>query len=102
VVIAVFAGTLLAAPSLAAGPVVHIHGTTFATYHFAPRRVTVTAPATVRWRWQSNAAHNVTFAKLGEASATGLSGTYKLRFETPGKFHYVCTVHGFRGAVIVN
>ena len=94
--------TLFTAPTLAAGPVVHIRGTTLTTYHFFPRKVSVVAPTTVHWRWTSNAPHNVTFTKLGEASASGTTGDYKLRFKKPGTYRYLCTIHGFTGVVTVN
>ena len=92
---------LLAAASSASGPTVHIAGSTTATYHFKPKKVTVSKGTTVHWSWSSNAPHNVTFTKLGKHSATGASGSYKLKFKHAGTFKYLCTVHGFTGKVVV-
>src|SRR5436189_57045 len=72
-----------------------------ATYAFSPDKVHVDKGATVHWSWDSNAPHNVTFDSLGEASDTGDSGSYKLKFKRAGTFKYECSVHGFKGKVIV-
>jgi plastocyanin len=95
--------SLFAASSLGAatGPLVHIRGNSFLNYKFAPRKVSVAPGTKVRWRWNSNAPHNVTFQKLGEASDTAASGSFSLKFNTPGTYRYVCTVHGFTGVVTV-
>ena len=55
----------------------------------------------MRWLWDSNAPHNVTFRHLHKQSATTAAGSYSLRFDTPGTYHYLCTVHGFTGVVNV-
>ena len=106
--LAVAAGALAAAsiaiPAAASdskGPKVAITGDSVSDYAFSPAKVTVEEGAKVTWKWQSNAPHNVTFKKLGEASADGASGTYKLTFADSGTYKYVCTIHGFRGKVVV-
>ena len=86
--------------SLASGPTVHIAGSSSATYHFKPKALTVQKGATVHWKWSSNQPHNVTFSAK-KASATGSSGSYKRTFKKPGTYRYICTVHGFRGKVVV-
>src|SRR3954453_5953065 len=78
-----------------------IAGHSDATYAFSPDKVHVDKGSTVHWNWDSNAPHNVTFGSLGEASDTGDSGTYKLRFKKAGTFRYECSVHGFKGKVVV-
>jgi plastocyanin len=100
-VLGIVIAALFAASSTAAGPTVRIKGSTLATYHFKPKTVNVSKGTTVHWSWSSNAPHNVTFSKLGKHSATGSSGTYKLTFNHRGTFRYLCTVHGFRGKVVV-
>ena len=100
VVIGIFLATLFAAPSMAQGPTVDIRGTTFSTYHFHPRKVEVVPGTVVHWSWHSNAPHNVTFTKLGKQSETGTDVTYRLRFNNPGTYRYLCTVHGFTGVVV--
>jgi plastocyanin len=92
----------IAAPATATDKLtVKIAGHNDATYAFSPDKVHVDKGATVHWSWDSNAPHNVTFNGLGEASDTGNSGSYKLRFKQAGTFRYVCSVHGFKGKVIV-
>ena len=92
----------LASASLAAGPKVTITGDSPTSYAFAPKTVEVNAGSTVHWSWDSNAPHNVTFSKLGKHSDTGASESYKLKFNKPGTYKYECTVHDFKGKIIVN
>ena len=68
---------------------------------FSPKSVSVSKGTTVKWVWRGNAPHNVTFKKLGEASDTTESGTFKLRFKQAGTYKYMCTVHGFKGKITV-
>ena len=92
----------VAAPAAATDKkVVKIVGDDDASYAFDPGKVHVDKCTTVHWSWDSNAPHNVTFKKLDEASDTGDSGSYKLKFKKAGTFKYVCTVHGFKGKVVV-
>ena len=93
-------GVYFAASSLASGPTVHIAGSTLSTYHFKPKALTVHKGTTVHWKWSSNAPHNVTFSAKRH-SATGSSGSYKRTFKKPGTYRYLCTVHGFRGKIVV-
>ena len=98
-VAAVFAA---AAPATAADKkAVTITGNDDASYAFSPGKVHVGKGSTVHWNWSSNAPHNVTFKRLGEASDTGDTGSYKLKFKKAGTFKYVCSVHDFKGKVIV-
>jgi amicyanin len=102
-VAALAALALVAASSTARGSGNHvtIAGSSITTYHFKPKRVTINAGQKVHWNWSSNAPHNVTFQKLGKHSKTGASETYSLRFNKPGTYHYLCTIHDFRGKVVV-
>ena len=69
----------LALPATAAAkPKVTITGDSINNYAFSPSKVKVSKGAKVRWSWDSNAPHNVTFAKLGEHSPTSASGSYSL------------------------
>ena len=88
--------------STSAANSVTIGGTTDATYHFQPHKLVIKKGTTVTWSWASNAAHNVTFKKLGKHSRTRASQTYKLKFRQAGTFRYLCTVHGFRGKIVVH
>ncbi len=80
---------------------VTIAGSTLSSYHFAPKTVTIGKGQKVHWSWSSNAPHNVTFKKLGKHSKTGASETYSLKFKKPGTYHYLCTIHDFKGTVVV-
>jgi plastocyanin len=97
---AAVAGLLMAGPA-AASPTVGITGDSASTYAFAPNKVEVGKGAKVHWSWDSNAPHNVTFKKLGDASATTARGSFKLKFKQAGTYKYLCTVHGFKGKVVV-
>lgn len=90
-----------AAMSLASGPTVRIKGSSSATYHFKPKALTVKKGTTVHWKWDSNAPHNVFFSAKRH-SKTGSSGSYKRTFKKKGTYRYICTVHGFRGKVVVS
>src|SRR6476620_994483 len=92
---------LLTAASLASAPTVSIIGHSPTTYAFAPQVLTIDRGTKVRWTWDSNAPHNVTFRKLGEHSKTKSQGSYSLTFAKKGTFHFICTVHDFKGKVIV-
>lgn len=87
--------------STAADPTVSISGTAPSNYSFAPATLNVSAGTKVKWNWSSNAPHNVAFKKLDEKSATSRNGSFHLKFKKPGTYKYLCTVHGFRGKVIV-
>ena len=100
VILAICLGALFAAASTAKAPTVGITGSSPADYSFQPKTVSINKGGTVHWSWSSNAPHNVTFTKLGEHSATGASGSYKLKFKHTGTFKYHCTIHGFRGKVV--
>jgi plastocyanin len=80
---------------------VTVAGAGISSYHWHPKTVTISKGQKVHWSWDSNAAHNVTFHKLGKHSKTRASETYSLRFNKPGTYHFLCTVHGFKGKVVV-
>lgn len=101
-VIGFTAAAMSSGVSAAAGPTVFINGDSEASYTFRPVKLNVDRGTKVHWQWDSNAPHNVTFRKLGKKSVTGASETYKLRFKKVGTYRYVCTVHGFRGKVVVS
>jgi plastocyanin len=96
---------LVAAPASASDvaktPKVTITGSTTSDYAFSPGTVHVKKGGKVKWNWSSNAPHNVTFKKLGHASDDMTSGSYSLKFKKTGTFKYECTLHGFKGKVVV-
>jgi plastocyanin len=67
---------------------------------FTPSKLTVVAGSTVTWNWTGGTDHNV----VGEGfeSDTQSSGAFEHRFDTPGTYGYVCTLHaGMNGKVAV-
>jgi plastocyanin len=60
---------------------------------FVSATVRVLAGGTVRWTWQGDNPHNVTFTG-GPASATQTEGEFERTFAAAGSFPYICTVHG--------
>lgn len=72
---------------------------------FIPRTITVTAGATVTWKWDDGVVpHNVTFtsSNLQLASPNQHDGTFRHTFDTPGVYKYRCTIHfNMYGTVVV-
>jgi plastocyanin len=104
-VICLVALALAVAPAsiAAGGKHVTIDGS-YGLYHFSPGTVTIKKGKTVHWSWSSDAPHNVTFGpKLGgKHSKTKMAATdFHVTFNTVGTFHYRCTVHDFKGKVVV-
>ena len=92
---------LVASPAGAATPLVRINGDSITNYKFTPPTVEIERRHAVRWEWDSNAAHNVSFRKLDKQSKTGASEHFRLKFKKKGTYRYLCTLHGFRGKVVV-
>jgi plastocyanin len=68
---------------------------------FSPRTVSVKKGATVTWRWNGRASHNVTFRGSAH-SRTQTRGSYSHKFNTKGTFAYRCTIHaGMVGTIRV-
>ncbi|HEY6780530.1 MAG TPA: plastocyanin/azurin family copper-binding protein [Thermoleophilaceae bacterium] len=73
---------------------------------FQPGTVTVAKGATVTWKNEDSANHDVTADdgsfKSGGAGDISGGGTFKHTFDKAGSFGYVCTVHpGMKGTVVV-
>jgi plastocyanin len=59
---------------------------------YTPERLTVPAGATVTWVWRDGAiAHDV--KGDGFRSQVMAEGTFRHRFDQPGTYDYVCTLH---------
>ena len=91
----------IAPGALAKTTEVTITGETLGSYAFDPAKAEVKKGDRVRWNWDSNAPHNVSVKKLDQTSQTGGSGSFKLKFKQPGTYRYTCTIHGFKGKVVV-
>ena len=78
-----------------------IKGASIDTYRFSPRTLKIKRGKRVKWNWDSNAPHNITFRKLHRHSKTVQRGSYKRTFTKAGTYRYLCTVHGFTGKIVV-
>jgi plastocyanin len=59
---------------------------------YTPKRLTVPAGATVTWVWRDGAiAHDV--KGDGFRSKVMAEGTFRHRFDQPGTYDYLCTLH---------
>jgi plastocyanin len=90
-------------PGSAANP---IRATTSATAGFSPRVVTVRPGAVVRFRnvdrARHNAVHYVVSGRPRFSSGPPTRGDFRLRAPVrPGRYDYVCRVHGFMRGVLV-
>ena len=66
------------------------------------KTVTIKKGSTVKWSWNSDEQHNVTFGKKRHSTTAMKVKSFKLTFKKKGTFNYTCTVHGFAGTVVVN
>jgi plastocyanin len=104
------AAVLAAAASLATLPALALGGAHAAGTHvvplkefrFHPRTLTINRGESVKWVWEDEIEHNVTFHSFH--SRTQIHGTYTVRFNRRGTFSYECTIHaeeGMRGRIVV-
>jgi plastocyanin len=72
------------------------------SYKFEPSAIVVKAGSSVRWRNEDNFSHSVK-VDGGADHALGRGDTVSIRFDKPGTYHYVCTLHShdMQGEVIV-
>src|SRR5579863_1007385 len=75
-------------------------------FAFVPATTNINPDDSVLWTWPSGSRdHNVASTSTSPAWPTSatLSGpaTFNNVFTTPGTFPYICTIHGFTGAVVV-
>jgi len=89
------------APSPASVALAKPTGVTVNDFFFHKSKVTIKHGGTVKWTWVGMTTHNVTFRSLHKHSRDQVTGTYSLRFAKPGVYHYLCTIHGFTGTVVV-
>ena len=102
---------LLAAAALAlagcggngsSAPVHTTHVTMAKSYRFDPKVIEVAAGSTVTWTNDDNFTHTVEFDGQ-EDHKVGRGDSFAIRFDTPGTYHYVCSLHSMdmHGTVIV-
>lgn len=73
---------------------------------FRPGRVTVRAGSAVTWRFLDDPTfHNVRFVtkRASKGSPDRLNGSFTVRFRSPGRYRYRCTLHPLvmKGVVVV-
>jgi plastocyanin len=95
---------VLAASSSAKTPHVGIKPTS-SNYRFSPKRVSVGVGHKVKWSWDSDADHNVTFTKVPKGASKRSSETndrlsFSRSFSKAGSYRYECTIHDFSGTVV--
>jgi plastocyanin len=83
-----------------AGPIAAEPTVALGSQTFDPRTITVRVGTTVIWRWpDGTVGHDVTGD--GFKSPIQTQGTFDHRFEAPGTYTYLCTLHpGMVGKVI--
>ena len=65
-------------------------------FMFSPAALTVPVGATVTWRNQDGEPHTVTSdAGLFRSSALDTNETFSFRFEKPGVYHFLCSIHPY-------
>lgn len=73
-------------------------------FEFMPETVTVAAGTTVTWTNRDDAPHTVKGDgnSFAESPQMNQGGTFRMTFDTAGRFPYVCGIHNYmRGTVVV-
>jgi plastocyanin len=72
------------------------------SYRFDPKVIEVKAGDTVTWTNEDNFTHTVE-VEGQEDHKVGKGESFSIKFDTPGTYHYVCTLHSkdMDGEVIV-
>ena len=73
------------------------------SYKFEPAHITVSAGSTVTWTNHDNFTHSVLVDGTGDVRMLKPGESTQITFNTPGEFHYVCTLHtqNMQGSVTV-
>jgi plastocyanin len=84
-----------------ATPAVNVHVVVARDLAFVPPAVQIPAGTTVTWQFKDgNVPHNVQADGFKSKNLT--KGTFQHRFDRPGTYPYVCTLHaGMTGRVVV-
>jgi plastocyanin len=89
---------------LAAAPLAHAVGATIVikNFDFAPMTLTVTAGTSVTWKNLDEEPHTVTNVD-GAFRSGAIDGdeSYTIKFDKPGAYKYVCSIHPKMRAVII-
>lgn len=72
---------------------------TIKDFAFNPNVVHIAAGGSVTWTNQDGTAHTVKFGD-SESSTLGNSATYTKKFDTPGKYDYICGIHTYMKGIV--
>lgn len=88
-VLALLAMPLAAQPSFAADAMIVMKN-----FDFSPMDVTVTAGSTVTWKNMDGEPHTVASADgVFRSPALDENDTYSFKFDKPGVYKYICSIH---------
>jgi YVTN family beta-propeller protein len=92
-----------AVPAAAAAPTTGGARVSIVNFAFAPGELTISAGQTVTWSNDDGAPHGLAYADGAAGAALLLpDGTFSRRYEAPGSYDYVCSVHPYMtGRVVV-
>ena len=91
---ALFALVLFAAPLSATGAHAADAMIVMKNFDFSPMDVTVTAGSTVTWKNMDGEPHTVVSADgMFRSSALDQDDTYSFKFDKPGVYKYICSIH---------
>jgi plastocyanin len=93
---------LIPAGALGSARTASTHTVVLKNIAFHPATLKIHRGDRVKWVWEDETEHNVTFH--GFHSRTQEKGTYTVRFNHAGTFRYHCTIHfeqGMKGKIIV-
>lgn len=70
---------------------------------FVPATANISAGTTVRWTNEGSTPHTTTSDAWDSGPLNPGAAAFARRFDTPGTFNYVCTLHeGMTGTIVVN
>ncbi len=102
-VLAVAVGAAIPTVALGGARAASTHTVILKNIRFHPATLSINRGDSVKWLWEDNTEHNVTFHGLH--SRTQERGSYTIRFTKSGTFNYHCTIHvseGMKGKIIVH
>ncbi|MGO9804364.1 MAG: cupredoxin family copper-binding protein [Steroidobacteraceae bacterium] len=95
---------VLAQRAAAAAPAAAAAGVVIArNFMFAPLTITVKAGSTVTWTNRDEEPHTVvSLSGLFRSAALDTNDSFSFRFDTPGTYYYICTIHPrMTGTIVV-
>jgi len=69
-------------------------------FMFSPAALTIKAGTTVRWLNKDDEPHTVVSGALFRSAALDTGDTFSFRFDQPGTYAFVCTIHPMMNGTI--